>query len=185
MLDRLLENPAYQRLSDKDKAEAVSLAYAYASVRGKQSVSDYRIPESSWVRGAMSSILPTDLYILYWINADRDHNGSVSGVESAQTLNRLGGLTDSQRGRAWAEKNSTTSDAKNPFTGALVNAGASVETSIDVLNRYRELDADKSMSARERAAAFKRYVRGLGLTPEQMKAVKSAYTYYSAFPLEW
>lgn len=185
IIENMLKSKGYQKLSDDDKAKAISYAYEYAKVKGKQAVSSYKPSNSSFSKGALASVLPPDMYILYKVTADKDNNGSVTSVEAAQALKDLTGLTDSQRGKAWAEKNSTTKPEKNPFTGALVEAGASVSTSISVLDKYRELYNAEGMKPKEKAADFRAYVYGLGLTPAQIAAAQSTYTFFGSYPIEW
>lgn len=185
VLEPLLKSKGYQKLSDADKAKAVGYAYEYARVKGKQAVSDYKVSDSSVAKGMMKSVMPPETYILYKVNADRDDNARVDYVESAQTLLELSGMTNAQRGKAWQEKNSTTNAAKNPFTGALVEAGASVSTSISILDKYRELYNAEGMKPKEKAADFRAYVYGLGLTPAQIAAAQSTYTFFGSYPIEW
>lgn len=185
IIENMLKNKGYQKLSDDDKAKAISYAYEYANVKGKQAVSSYKPSNSSFSKGALASVLPPDMYILYKVTADKDNNGSVTSVESAQALKNLTGLTDRQRGKAWEEKNSTTKPEKNPFTGALVEAGASVSTSISILDKYRELYNAEGMKPKEKAADFRAYVYGLGLTPAQIAAAQSTYTFFGSYPIEW
>lgn len=185
IVENMLKNKGYQKLSDDDKAKAISYAYEYANVKGKQAVSSYKPSNSSFSKGALASVLPPDMYILYKVTADKDNNGRVTSVESAQALENLTGLTDRQRGKAWEEKNSTTKPEKNPFTGALVEAGASVSTSISILDKYRELYNAEGMKPKEKAADFRAYVYGLGLTPAQIAAAQSTYTFFGSYPIEW
>ena len=185
IVENMLKSKGYQKLSDDDKAKAISYAYEYAKVKGKQAVSSYKPSNSSFSKGALASVLPPDMYILYKVTADKDNNGSVTSVESAQALKNLTGLTDRQRGKAWEEKNSTTKPEKNPFTGALVEAGASVSTSISILDKYRELYNAEGMKQKEKAADFRAYVYGLGLTPAQIAAAQNTYTFFGSYPIEW
>lgn len=185
IVENMLKSKGYQKLSDDDKAKAISYAYEYAKVKGKQAVSSYKPSNSSFSKGALASVLPPDMYILYKVTADKDNNGRVTSVESAQALENLTGLTDRQRGKAWEEKNSTTKPEKNPFTGALVEAGASVSTSISILDKYRELYNADGMKPKEKAADFRAYVYGLGLTPAQIAAAQSTYTFFGSYPIEW
>ena len=185
IVENMLKSKGYQKLSDDDKAKAISYAYEYANVKGKQAVSSYKPSNSSFSKGALASVLPPDMYILYKVTADKDNNGRVTSVESAQALENLTGLTDRQRGKAWEEKNSTTKPEKNPFTGALVEAGASVSTSISILDKYRELYNADGMKPKEKAADFRAYVYGLGLTPSQIAVAQSTYTFFGSYPIEW
>lgn len=182
-VDALMKNSGYQKLSDENKVKAVQRAYEYANAKGKMAVSNYK--PDGFAKGAMSSVLPIDSYILYTITSDRDHSGGTDSTESARTLQSMPGLTDRQRGKAWEEKNSTTKPEKNPFTGALVEAGASVSTSISILDKYRELYNADGMKPKEKAADFRAYVYGLGLTPSQIAAAQSTYTFFGSYPIEW
>lgn len=182
-VDALMKNSGYQKLSDENKVKAVQRAYEYANAKGKMAVSSYT--PTGFAKGAMRSVLPIDSYILYTLTSDRDHSGGTDSTESARTLQSMPGLTDRQRGKAWEEKNSTTKPEKNPFTGALVEAGASVSTSISILDKYRELYNADGMKPKEKAADFRAYVYGLGLTPSQIAAAQSTYTFFGSYPIEW
>ena len=181
----LTGNSGYKKLTDEEKAKAVAYAYEYATVKGKQAVSSYKPGDSSFAKGAMNSVLPIDSYILYKINADMDGNGSVSGTESARTLQGLSGLTDKQRGQEWAKRNSGTSEAKNPFIGALPKSGISVDTSIKIYEKYRSLSNADGMKPKEKGAQLRAYVNSLGLTAAQMKAVKDTYSMYGSYYVDW
>lgn len=183
LLDRLMKQPGYKRLSDEQKAQAVASVYEYATGKGKMEVSKWKPDESSIVKGVLKSMLPVESYILYRLNSDRDKSGSVNGAESALTLLELNGLSNQQRGKAWDALNDIKED-KNPFIGALPEAGVQSKTAIDIYDRYRELN-NARMKPKDKAAEFLSYVRGLGLTSEQLKAVKNTYTFFGSYPIEW
>lgn len=184
VVDALISQSGYQRLSDEEKAEAVKYAYQYATAKGKMAVSDY-VPTSGFAKEAMKSVLPTDTYILYKLNKDRDGNGSTTSVESAQTLQELSGISDRERGQEWETRNSSTSAEKNPFTGALPQAGISVDTSIRILDKYREISDAKGAKPKDKGKQFRAYVEGLGLTPAQKQAVKETYSLYGSYYVDW
>lgn len=183
LLDRLMKQPGYKRLSDEQKAQAVASVYEYATGKGKMEVSKWKPDDSSIVKGVLKSMLPVESYILYRLNSDRDKSGSVNGAESALTLLELNGLSNQQRGKAWDALNDIKED-KNPFIGALPEAGVQSKTAIDIYDRYRELN-NARMKPKDKAAEFLSYVRGLGLTSEQLKAVKNTYTFFGSYPIEW
>ena len=183
LLDRLMKQPGYKRLSDEQKAQAVASVYEYATGKGKMEVSKWKPDNSSIVKGVLKSMLPVESYILYRLNSDRDKSGSVNGAESALTLLELNGLSNQQRGKAWDALNDIKED-KNPFIGALPEAGVQSKTAIDIYDRYRELN-NARMKPKDKAAEFLSYVRGLGLTSEQLKAVKNTYTFFGSYPIEW
>ena len=184
VLEPLLKSKGYQKLSDADKAKAVGYAYEYAKVKGKQAVSDYKVSDSSVAKGMMQSVMPPETYILYKVNADRDDNTRVDYVESAQTLLELSGMTNAQRGKAWQEKNSTTNAAKNPFTGALADAGVSPRTAVKVLDKYRTLD-NADGKAKDKTAEFQQYLHGLGFDAAQMAAARDTFSFYTSVPAKW
>ena len=184
VLEPLLKSKGYQKLSDADKAKAVGYAYEYAKVKGKQAVSDYKVSDSRVAKGMMQSVMPPETYILYKVNADRDDNASVDYVESAQTLLELSGMTNAQRGKAWQEKNSTTNAAKNPFTGALADAGVSPRTAVKVLDKYRTLD-NADGKAKDKTAEFQQYLHELGFDAAQMAAARDTFSFYTSVPAKW
>ena len=184
VLEPLLKSKGYQKLSDADKAKAVGYAYEYAKVKGKQAVSDYKVSDSRVAKGMMQSVMPPETYILYKVNADRDDNTRVDYVESAQTLLELSGMTNAQRGKAWQEKNSTTNAAKNPFTGALADAGVSPRTAVKVLDKYRTLN-NADGNAKDKTAEFQQYLHGLGFDAAQMAAARDTFSFYTSVPAKW
>lgn len=184
VLEPLLKSKGYQKLSDADKAKAVGYAYEYAKVKGKQAVSDYKVSDSSVAKGMMQSVMPPETYILYKVNADRDDNARVDYVESAQTLLELSGMTNAQRGKAWQEKNSTTNAAKNPFTGALADAGVSPRTAVKVLDKYRTLN-NADGKAKDKTAEFQQYLHELGFDAAQMAAARDTFSFYTSVPAKW
>lgn len=181
-VDALMKNSGYQKLSDENKVKAVQHAYEYANAKGKMAVSDYK--PDGFAKGAMRSVLPIDSYILYTITSDRDHSGGTDSTESAQTLQSMPGLTNSQRGTAWQEKNSTTKAEKNPFTGALAKAGVSPETAIKVLGKYRDLYRSGG-KAKDKVTEFKDYLYSLGLTPDQMAVAGETFAFFMSIPAKW
>ena len=184
VLEPLLKSKGYQKLSDADKAKAVGYAYEYAKVKGKQAVSDYKASDSRVAKGMMQSAMPPETYILYKVNADRDDNTRVDYVESAQTLLELSGMTNAQRGKAWQEKNSTTNAAKNPFTGALADAGVSPRTAVKVLDKYRTLN-NADGKAKDKTAEFQQYLHELGFDAAQMAAARDTFSFYTSVPAKW
>ena len=181
-VDALMKNSGYQKLSDENKVKAVQRAYEYANAKGKMAVSSYT--PTGFAKGAMRSVLPIDSYILYTLTSDRDHSGSTDSTESAQTLQSMPGLTNSQRGTAWQEKNSTTKAEKNPFTGALSKAGVSPETAIKVLGKYRDLYRSGG-KAKDKTTEFKDYLYSLGLTPDQMAVAGETFAFFMSIPAKW
>lgn len=136
VVEQLMNSEGYQKLSDEGKAKAIAAAYEYADGVGKMAVSSWQPSDSHILKGAMKSALPPASYILYRQNADRDGSGSVSGAESALTLMDLPGMSGRERGEAWAQFNSRTSEVKNPFTGALSREGFDPEEALKFWQIY-------------------------------------------------
>lgn len=150
VVSSLIGSAAYKKLSDEDKAKAVSYAYEYATVKGKQAVSSYKPSDSSFAKGAMNSVLPIDSYILYKITADKDGNGSVSGTESAKALQAMSGLTDKQRWQEWARLNDAKDKAdKASAAGLTVGEYASMKEKADANGngRVTKEEAMKALSS--------------------------------------
>ena len=147
VVSSLIGSAAYKKLSDEDKAKAVSYAYEYATVKGKQAVSSYKPGDSSFAKGAMNSVLPIDSYILYKITADKDGNGSVSAIESANALQGMSGLTDKQRWQEWARLNDGQGKAdKASAAGLTVGEYASIKGKADA-NGNGTVTKDEAMQA--------------------------------------
>ena len=147
VVSSLIGSAAYKKLSDEDKAKAVSYAYEYATVKGKQAVSSYKPSDSSFAKGAMNSVLPIDSYILYKITADKDGNGRVSAIESANALQGMSGLTDKQRWQEWARLNDGQDKAdKASAAGLTVGEYASIKGKADA-NGNGTVTKDEAMQA--------------------------------------
>ena len=147
VVSSLIGSAAYKKLSDEDKAKAVSYAYEYATVKGKQAVSSYKPSDSSFAKGAMNSVLPVESYILYKITADKDGNGRVSAIESANALQGMSGLTDKQRWQEWARLNDGQGKAdKASAAGLTVGEYASIKGKADA-NGNGTVTKDEAMQA--------------------------------------
>lgn len=183
LLDKIIKTSAYKSMSDADKAATVKDIYEYANSVGKAAVSAYK--PDGWVGKALSSGVPADDYVLYRETADQDRNGTVTQGESAVTLLPLSGLTNEQKGKVWQSQNSSWNEEKNPFTGALANAGIDPETATGILSKYSEIDnasyEGKSIP-RQKQTELSKYLDGLGLTSEQREVVDQTYKFYTMFP---
>ena len=147
VVSSLIGSAAYKKLSDEDRAKAVSYAYEYATVKGKQAVSSYKPSDSSFAKGAMNSVLPVESYILYKITADKDGNGRVSAIESANALQGMSGLTDKQRWQEWARLNDGQGKAdKASAAGLTVGEYASIKGKADA-NGNGTVTKDEAMQA--------------------------------------
>lgn len=185
LLEELIQTSAYQSMSDADKAETVKDIYEYANAVGKAAVSAYK--PDGWVGKALNSGVPADDYVLYRATADQDGNGTVTQGESAAALLPIRSLTDQQKGKVWQSQNSSWNEAKNPFTGALVNAGIAPETAADILSRYSEIDNASYQGdsvPRQKQTALSQYLDGLGLTAQQRAVVDDTYKFYTMFPAD-
>lgn len=183
LLDSIINTSSYKSMSDADKAATVKDIYEYANAVGKASVSSYK--PDGWVGKALSSGVPADDYVLYRATSDQDGNGTVTQGESAVTLLPLSGLTNEQKGRVWQSQNSSWNEEKNPFTGALANAGIDPETATGILSKYSEIDNaayEGESIPRQKQTELSKYLDGLGLTSEQREVVDQTYKFYNMFP---
>lgn len=190
MIDSLMEQPSYQSATDKEKTEMLNMAREYASELAKtnvlQGIGVSYTPEG-WIGGAVKSGVPETPYLLYRFSADADGNKTITQSEAAAALLPIRGLTDQQKGTVWQNQNSSWSENKNPFTGALRSAGISADTSAEILSRYSEIDnADYQGDsvARQKQTALSKYLDGLGLTDAQRTVVDDTYKFYNMFPAD-
>ena len=105
LLEGLLDNPAYQGLSDEDKAEVVGDVYSYADAVSKAAVSDYQ--PDGWTAKLMDSGADPASYILY------RHSGDTAGATLPEQVQAMeaAGITGEEQTRlllaenpTWAEK---------------------------------------------------------------------------------
>lgn len=183
LLDKIIRTSAYKSMIDAEKAATVKDIYEYANAVGKAAVSSYK--PDGWVGKALSSGVPADDYVLYRATADQDGNGTVTQGESAVTLLPLSGLTNEQKGKVWQSQNSSWNEEKNPFTGALANAGIDPETATGILSKYSEIDNasyEGESIPRQKQTELSKYLDGLGLTSEQREVADRTYKFYNMFP---
>lgn len=190
VIESLMEQPSYQSATDKEKTEMLNMAREYASELAKtnvlQGIGVSYTPEG-WIGGAMKSGVPETPYLLYRFSADEDNNDTISQSESAVALLPIRGLTDQQKGRVWQSQNSSWSEEKNPFTGALANAGIDPELATEIMQKYSEIDNasyEGESVPRQKQTALSQYLDGLDLTPEQRAVVDDTYKFYTMFPAD-
>lgn len=179
ILSSIIDTSAYNGLSDSEKANLISQVYEYANSVGKASVSSYK-PEGLTAKVQQTGVDPAD-YILYKSTADADKNGTVTQSESAVALLPMKNLTTSEKGKVWQSQNSSWSEKKNPFTGALASAGIDASTATSILNKYSEV-YNMDIDAGEQAAELSKFLDGLDLTTDQRAVVDDTYKFYNMFP---
>ena len=111
--------------------------------------------------------------------ADETFDGSIWPMSVPPALLCLG-----EEIKAWQEKNSTTNAAKNPFTGALAEAGVSPRTAVKVLDKYRTLN-NADGKAKDKTAEFQQYLHELGFDAAQMAAARDTFSFYTSVPAKW
>lgn len=179
ILSSIIDTSAYNGLSDSEKANLISQVYEYANSVGKASVSSYK-PEGLTAKVQQTGVDPAD-YILYKSTADADKNGTVTQSESAVALLPMKNLTTSEKGKVWQSQNSSWSEKKNPFTGALASAGIDASTATSILDKYTEV-YNMDIKSGDQAAELSKFLDGLDLTTDQRAVVDDTYKFYTMFP---
>lgn len=179
LLSSIIDTSAYKGLSDAEKVDLISQVYEYANSIGKAAVSNYK-PEGLTAKIQQTGVDPAD-YILYKSTADLDKNGTVTQSESASALLPMKNLTTSEKGKVWQSQNSSWSEKKNPFTGALASAGIDASTATSILNKYTEV-YNSDIKAGDQAAELSKFLDGLDLTADQRAVVDDTYKFYTMFP---
>lgn len=179
LLSSIIDTSAYKGLSDDEKVKLISDVYEYANSVGKAAVSNYKLDGFS-AKVQSTGVDPAD-YILYRSTADQDGNDSVTQSESASALLPMKNLTTTEKGKVWQSQNSSWSEKKNPFTGALASAGIDASTATSILNKYSEV-YNMDIKPGEQAAELSKFLDGLDLTTDQRAVVDDTYKFYNMFP---
>lgn len=178
----VMGSDVYKTASAEKQAELLNdCAYYAGEIAQAKIAGDKAAP--AWVINARDSGNP-EAYIQYKHIAD----GKTSQADTAKALQKVQGISDQQRGKIWsAEKNQDgkeSTEAKNPFTGAMPQAGISSSTAVDILAEYSKIDKS-DLKDRDKPAEFRKYVRTLGLDPKQMRVVGDIFPYFGSYPIYW
>ena len=185
VLSAIIQTDAYQNMSDADKVSVFEDVYQYANDIGKMAVSNYK-PEGLTAKMLQTGV-SADKYMVYYQTADANRDGNITQGESAAALLPVAGLTDAQKGTIWQNQNKDWSTKKNPFTGALANAGISPNLATEIMNRYSEINSaaySGSSVARQKQTALSKYLDSLKLSENQRAVVDDTYKFYTMFPAE-
>lgn len=166
MLEGMLDNPAYQGLSDADKAAVVADVYSYADATAKASVSGYQ-PDGWVARVAESGADPAG-YILY------RHSGAQEGQtlpEQVQALEEAG-ITGEAQARLLLAENPTWADKAG-------QAGVSEEVYVDFKVATAGIVSDRDRNGNTISGSKKEKVLaaidGMGISRREKDAL-----YYAA-----
>ena len=185
VLSAIIQTDAYQNMSDADKVSVFEDVYQYANDIGKMAVSNYK-PEGLTAKMLQTGV-SADKYMVYYQTADANRDGNITQGESAAALLPVAGLTTQEKGKIWQSQNKDWSTEKNPFTGALANAGISPNLATEIMNRYSEINSaaySGSSVARQKQTALSKYLDGLKLSEKQRAVVDDTYKFYTMFPAE-
>lgn len=185
VLSAIIQTDAYQNMSDADKVSVFEDVYQYANDIGKMAVSNYK-PEDLTAKMLQTGV-SADKYMVYYQTADANRDGNITQGESAAALLPVAGLTTQEKGKIWQNQNKDWSTEKNPFTGALANAGISPNLATEIMNRYSEINSaaySGSSVARQKQTALSKYLDGLKLSEKQRAVVDDTYKFYTMFPAE-
>lgn len=185
VLSAIIQTDAYQNMSDADKVSVFEDVYQYANDIGKMAVSNYK-PEGLTAKMLQTGV-SADKYMVYYQTADANRDGNITQGESAAALLPVAGLTTQEKGKIWQSQNKDWSTEKNPFTGALANAGISPNLATEIMNRYSEINSaaySGSSVARQKQTALSKYLDSLKLSEKQRAVVDDTYKFYTMFPAE-
>lgn len=185
VLSAIIQTDAYQNMSDADKVSVFEDVYQYANDIGKMAVSNYK-PEGLTAKMLQTGV-SADKYMVYYQTADANRDGNITQVESAAALLPVAGLTTQEKGKIWQSQNKDWSTEKNPFTGALANAGISPNLATEIMNRYSEINSaaySGNSVARQKQTALSKYLDSLKLSEKQRAVVDDTYKFYTMFPAE-
>lgn len=185
VLSAIIQTDAYQNMSDADKVSVFEDVYQYANDIGKMAVSNYK-PEDLTAKMLQTGV-SADKYMVYYQTADANRDGNITQGESAAALLPVAGLTTQEKGKIWQNQNKDWSTEKNPFTGALANAGISPNLATEIMNRYSEINSaaySGSSVARQKQTALSKYLDSLKLSENQRAVVDDTYKFYTMFPAE-
>lgn len=185
VLSAIIQTDAYQNMSDADKVSVFEDVYQYANDIGKMAVSNYK-PEGLTAKMLQTGV-SADKYMVYYQTADANRDGNITQGESAAALLPVAGLTTQEKGKIWQNQNKDWSTEKNPFTGALANAGISPNLATEIMNRYSEINSaaySGSSVARQKQTALSKYLDSLKLSEKQRAVVDDTYKFYTVFPAE-
>lgn len=179
LLSSIIESSAYKALTDAEKAEIVSDVYEYSNSVGKAAVSSYN-PDGITRKIQDTGVDPAD-YILYLATADADGNSSITQGEAAVALLPMKNLTTEEKGKVWQSQNSSWSTEKNPFTGALANAGIQPDTAASILSTYSEISGTDD-NARAKQTSLSKFLDGLNLTEDQRAVADDTFKFFTMIP---
>ena len=185
VLSAIIQTDAYQNMSDADKVSVFEDVYQYANDIGKMAVSNYK-PEDLTAKMLQTGV-SADKYMVHYQTADANRDGNITQGESAAALLPVAGLTAQEKGKIWQSQNKDWSTEKNPFTGALANAGISPKLATEIMNRYSEINSaaySGNSVARQKQTALSKYLYGLNLSKKQRAVVDDTYKFYTMFPAE-
>lgn len=185
VLSAIIQTDAYQNMSDADKVSVFEDVYKYANDIGKMAVSNYK-PEGLTAKMLQTGV-SADKYMVYYQTADANRDGNITQGESAAALLPVAGLTTQEKGKIWQSQNKDWSTEKNPFTGALANAGISPNLATEIMNRYSDINSaaySGSSVARQKQTVLSKYLDGLKLSEKQRAVVDDTYKFYTMFPAE-
>ncbi len=105
-VEALLQNAAYEKLSDDDKLEVLTSIYAYAKQTANKQVLGLELNESAAkAQAAIGNGVPVELYFLLKKTADNDGNSSVSQKEARAILDATT-MSREQKAIMWKSFNS-------------------------------------------------------------------------------
>lgn len=110
-----------------------------------------------------------------------DTENRVSNSATAIMAIEKVGVSDKDTAAAlWASKNSSTSAAKNPYSGAMGQSGLTVDEIVDIISKDDSIENQYQESA-DQKKAFIEYLDGLDLSPKEYNAAMFQADYQKAY----
>lgn len=113
-----------------------------------------------------------------------DTENRVSNSATAIMAIEKVGVSDKDTAAAlWASKNSSTSAAKNPYSGAMGQSGLTVDEIVDIISKDDSIENQYQESA-DQKKAFIEYLDGLDLSPREYNAAMFQADYQKSYNYE-
>lgn len=191
LVEGIADTDWYKSASDDEKVSIMNAARAYANDEAKRALVTARggsYQSSGWeqIHQAVKDGIPAADVFLYRQTRDADGDGTVTQSEAARALLPMKGLSDEQKSKLWKSANSSWSENKDPFLGALpTKAKLTPEKSVELMEEYKAIDkADYSGSgvASQKQTAWSKYLDKAGLSKAQRAVVDDTYKFFSQMP---
>lgn len=186
LMQSMIDNDAYDKMTNEQKAATVSKIMGYAQDMAKREyfksqAKPYTSSDFEKAYQASKKGIDVDEYYAYENYLKKiDTNGSPTQVEYAKAIDETD-LENTYKGKLWQIQNSKADASKNPFTGTLAMSGVKPENVIDVMDYADTAEADKNAAGKSISGSKKNkviaYAESKGYSREQINALCVALGY--------